>query len=285
MHVEPVQGRGRAHPDHRRRAGPGARPSDAWAGTAPCCRPGLSPRPIVRIGWSHPHTQIRRIREGGLFSTARTVTDALLDNRAPDRGPDWGYRITFIADRGTEPTLVGRTQPAIQQAIALRGRFGFTTMRTLVGRNNLGDVEFLRPTNAAPNDIVVRQSLWFIKGTILTATGNVAPMPYTPFSTCRSTLPLGNTPGLRGGTQVRRYRRLLTVTNGGFSHRRCPSRRVVWLVTTSSVVSRQKAGEGTPSHVVNIAPRLAPAARLVPRAYTIRGACQPPYEASRTSPG
>jgi hypothetical protein len=139
----------------------------------------FSPRPIVRVGWSQPHTRVRRVRQRGLFSTARTVTDALLGNRAPNRGPDWGYRINFIADRGTEPTLVGRTQPAIRRAIALRVSFGFSTMRTLVGRNNLGDVEFLRPANAAPDDIVVRQSLWSIKGTIVTATGNVAPMPYT----------------------------------------------------------------------------------------------------------
>ena len=57
--------------------------------------------------------------------------------------PDWGYRIDFQPDVGTVAPAGSRSVALHQTAIKLRAESGWSFMRCIVGRNNLGDLEFV----------------------------------------------------------------------------------------------------------------------------------------------
>jgi hypothetical protein len=96
------------------------------------------------------------------------------------RPPEWRYRVDFQSDAGAGFRLGGRTSGVHQEAMRLRAEYGWSFMHCIVGRNNLGDVEFLptEGTRTGSPSYVVRQSLWFDKTSIRSG-GEPARMPYT----------------------------------------------------------------------------------------------------------
>ena len=93
--------------------------------------------------------------------------------------PDWAYTVDFGSDRRAGAPVSGRSDPEHERAAALRGQHSWAFMTVLVGRNNIGDVEFLAPgPDGTPG--VVRQSLWFDKSSIR-AGDEPERLPYTVY--------------------------------------------------------------------------------------------------------
>jgi hypothetical protein len=96
--------------------------------------------------------------------------------------PEWRYQVDFHADAGVEPLVPGRSGALHQRALELRALNRWSFMHTIVGRNNLGDVEFLPGEGGeegmAPD--LVRQSLWFDKTSIRSG-GEPDRLPYTVY--------------------------------------------------------------------------------------------------------
>jgi hypothetical protein len=67
-----------------------------------------------------------------------------------------------------------------QHALALRAASGWSFMNCIVGRNNLGDLEFLHSTQRSATPDVVQQSLWFDKTSIRSGAEPVR-LPYTVY--------------------------------------------------------------------------------------------------------
>jgi hypothetical protein len=135
------------------------------------------------LGWSgdngaapHRWPRLRRARSAPLVlpeplaSARRRRTDE----------PDWGYRVEFLPDRGVVPPVPSRSAPLHDHALALRATSGWSFMNCIVGRNNLGDLEFLRSTRTCATPDVVQQSLWFDK-TSIRASGEPVRLPYTVY--------------------------------------------------------------------------------------------------------
>jgi hypothetical protein len=101
----------------------------------------------------------------------------------PDRlgEPAWCYTVDF-GSQATAPGVAadrGRSAPEHERARLLREQTGWALMECVVGRNNLGDIEFL-PAGAGGPAAVVRQSLWFDK-TSIRAGGEPERLPYTVY--------------------------------------------------------------------------------------------------------
>src|SRR4029453_13882916 len=82
--------------------------------------------------------------------------------------PEWRYQVDFQAARGVGPLVPGRSGAFHHRALRLRAENRWPFMHTIVGRNNLGDVEFLPGVGGRPGmePALVRQSLWFDKTSI-----------------------------------------------------------------------------------------------------------------------
>jgi hypothetical protein len=133
------------------------------------------------LGWS-AHTRARRrwLPSKQTRSTPLILPEPLASTRRPPTEPDWRYRINFVHDVG-EPPVPSRSTPLHQKALQLRAQSGWSFMQSIVGRNNLGDLEFLRD-NASSDDgaDLVQQSLWFDK-TSIRAGDEPARLPYTVY--------------------------------------------------------------------------------------------------------
>jgi len=87
------------------------------------------------------------------------------------------YTVDFGSDPRLDGPVPGRSHAEHDRAVALRDRHSWAFMNCVVGRNNLGDVEFLAPgPDGAPG--VLRQSLWFDKTSIRSG-GEPERLPYT----------------------------------------------------------------------------------------------------------
>jgi hypothetical protein len=161
-----------------------------------------TPPSVSFVGWSlDPHPRGRRhwkwvgrrrprrtpyVLPASLVAAHRTLTAA----------PEWGYRLDFQADAGTEPLVPGRSGAFHHRALALRAENRWSFMHTIVGRNNLGDVEFLPGVGGEPGMApdLVRQSLWFDK-TSIRAGGEPERLPYTVYDLPLHPPPPGGQPG------------------------------------------------------------------------------------------
>ncbi|HYN17266.1 MAG TPA: hypothetical protein VEY96_04160, partial [Actinomycetes bacterium] len=105
------------------------------------------PPSVSFVGWPHdPHPRGRRRWWLGRRRSRRTpyVLPARLAAAHRLTGePQWGYEVDFQADAGAEPLVPGRSSPAHLRALRLRAENRWSFMHTIVGRNNLGDIEFL----------------------------------------------------------------------------------------------------------------------------------------------
>jgi hypothetical protein len=134
------------------------------------------------LGWSvddgatpHRWPRPRRARSAPLV-----LPEPLASARRRRAEPDWGYRVEFLPDRGVVPPVPSRSAPVHQHALALRSASGWSFMNCIVGRNNLGDLEFLHSTQSRATPDVVQQSLWFDKTSIRTG-GEPVRLPYTVY--------------------------------------------------------------------------------------------------------
>jgi hypothetical protein len=143
-----------------------------------------TPPSVSFLGWSSdPHRRGRRRWRLGRRRSRRVpyVLPAPLAHAhrlaAP---PEWGYQIDFQADAGTEPLVPGRSGAFHDRALALRAENRWSFMHCIVGRNNLGDIEFLPGVGGAPGmePDLVRQSLWFDKTSIRSGS-EPERLPYT----------------------------------------------------------------------------------------------------------
>jgi hypothetical protein len=110
--------------------------------------------------------------------------------------PDTVCAAGFQADAGAEPLIPSRSGAFHHRALQLRAEHRWSFMHTVVGRNNLGDIEFLPGAGGEPSMApdLVRQSLWFGK-TSIRAGSEPERLPYTVYD-----LPLAPPPpdGLPG---------------------------------------------------------------------------------------
>jgi PhoD-like phosphatase len=143
-----------------------------------------TPPSLTFLGWSTADLHARRLplRGRGLPRTSPVVLPSPL--AAAHRilaAPEWRYRVDFQADVDAEPHAPGRVGEAHRRARELRAEHRWSLMHTVVGRNNLGDIEFLA-TGGEPGTTpgVVRQSLWFDKTSIRSGT-EPDRLPYTVY--------------------------------------------------------------------------------------------------------
>jgi hypothetical protein len=135
------------------------------------------------VGWSVDHGAAPRrlLRWRRARSTPLVLPEPLASVRRRRRAePDWRYRVQFLPDLGVEPPVPGRSAPLHQRAIELRAESGWSFMRCIVGRNNLGDVEFLATSRTSQIPDLLQQSLWFDK-TSIRAGGQPVRLPYTAY--------------------------------------------------------------------------------------------------------
>jgi hypothetical protein len=143
-----------------------------------------TPPSVSYLGWSRdPHPRGRRRWWLGRRRSRRTPYVLPAPLAAAHRSatdPEWSYQIDFQADAGLEPLVPGRSGSFHQRALALRAENRFSFMHTIVGRNNLGDIEFLPGAGGRPGTSpdVVRQSLWFDKTSIRSGS-EPERLPYT----------------------------------------------------------------------------------------------------------
>jgi hypothetical protein len=144
-----------------------------------------TPPSLSFVGWPHdPHPRGRR-RWWWLGRRRSRRTPYVLPaplaaaHRLPTE-PHWGYQVDFQADAGVEPLVPGRSGAFHHRALQLRAENRWSFMHTIVGRNNLGDVEFLPGVGGRPGMApdLVRQSLWFDKTSIRSG-GEPERLPYT----------------------------------------------------------------------------------------------------------
>jgi len=153
-----------------------------------------TPPSVSFVGWPHdPHPRGRRRWWLGRRRSRRTpyvLPARLAGAHRLASEPEWGYAVNFQADAGTEPLVGGRSGAAHQRALRLRAENRWSFMYTIVGRNNLGDIEFLPGVGGAPGMApdLVRQSLWFDKTSIRTGP-EPERLPYTVYD-----LPLAPAP-------------------------------------------------------------------------------------------
>jgi hypothetical protein len=135
-----------------------------------------TPPSLSWLGWPASRRRWGRSR-GDPLVLARTLAGL------PDRlgEPAWSYTVDF----GTQATVPGgaadrgRSAAEHERARLLREQNDWSVMACVVGRNNLGDVEFLPPAGGGP-PAFVRQSLWFDK-TSIRAGGEPERLPYTVY--------------------------------------------------------------------------------------------------------
>jgi hypothetical protein len=150
-----------------------------------------TPPSVSFVGWSSdPHPRSRRWwgpRRKRSHGTPYVLPSPLAAAHHLVGEPEWRYQIDFQADAGTEPLRPGRSGAFHRRALALRAENRWSFMHTIVGRNNLGDIEFLPGEGGEPNMApdLVRQSLWFDKTSIRSG-GEPERLPYTVYD-----LPLG----------------------------------------------------------------------------------------------
>jgi hypothetical protein len=145
-----------------------------------------TPPSLSFVGWSSdPHARGRRPWWPGRRRRRRTpyvLPSALTAAHRLAAEPEWRYQVDFHADAGVEPLVPGRSGALHQRALELRALNRWSFMHTIVGRNNLGDVEFLPGEGGeegmAPD--LVRQSLWFDKTSIRSG-GEPDRLPYTVY--------------------------------------------------------------------------------------------------------
>jgi hypothetical protein len=134
------------------------------------------------LGWSVDQRARRRrwLRWRRARSTPLVLPEPLVSaRRRPE--PDWRYRVEFVPDVGGESPVPSRSAPMHQKAIDLRAKSGWSFMNCIVGRNNLGDLEFLASGGSpAERPDLVQQSLWFDK-TSIRAGGEPVRLPYTVY--------------------------------------------------------------------------------------------------------
>jgi hypothetical protein len=96
--------------------------------------------------------------------------------------PAWRYRVNFQAGVGGHPSILGRSSADHERALRLRVAYGWSLMNYIVGRNNLGDVEFLHTASSQHDAVpgIARQSLWFDKTSIRVGHEAVR-LPYTMY--------------------------------------------------------------------------------------------------------
>jgi hypothetical protein len=150
-----------------------------------------TPPSVSFVGWSSdPHPRGRRRWWLGRRRSRRVPYVLPAPLAAAHRlavEPEWGYQVDFQADAGGEPLVPGRSGALQQRALRLRAENRWSLMHTIVGRNNLGDVEFLPGVGGRPGMApdLVRQSLWFDKTSIRWGS-EPERLPYTVYD-----LPLG----------------------------------------------------------------------------------------------
>jgi hypothetical protein len=151
-----------------------------------------TPPSVSFVGWSSDPHQRRRHWWGTRRRLSPQVPYVLPARLAGAHHhlagePEWGYEVDFHADAGAEPLRPGRSSAFQRRALALRAEHGWSFMNMIVGRNNLGDVEFLPGEGGEPGTApdLVRQSLWFDKTSIRSG-GEPERLPYTVYD-----LPLG----------------------------------------------------------------------------------------------
>jgi hypothetical protein len=88
--------------------------------------------------------------------------------------------VDFHADPGRDSSVSGRSGEFHWRARQLRIQAGWSLMHCIVGRNNLGDIEFLPGPGGGDVPGLVRQSLWFDK-TSIAADGEPERLPYTTY--------------------------------------------------------------------------------------------------------
>jgi hypothetical protein len=133
------------------------------------------------LGWSaHNRAPRRWVPWKQTRSTPRILPEALASTRRRLNEPDWRYRLDFVHDVG-EPPVPSRSTPLHQEALQLRDESGWSFMQWIVGRNNIGDLEFL-PDNTSSGEgaDLVQQSLWFDK-TSIRAGDEPVRLPYTVY--------------------------------------------------------------------------------------------------------
>jgi len=158
------------------------------------------PPSVSYLGWSRdPHPRGRRRSRLGRrrFLPVPYVLPAPLAaaHRLP-APPEWGYQIDFQADAGAEPLVPGRSGAFHHRALALRAENRWSFMYCVVGRNNLGDIEFLPGVGGEPGMAadLVRQSLWFDKTSIRSGS-EPERLPYTVYDLPLAPPPPGGQPG------------------------------------------------------------------------------------------
>jgi hypothetical protein len=135
------------------------------------------------LGWSVDQSTPRRrwLRWRRERSTPLVLPEPLASARRRRAEPDWRYRVEFVPDVGGQPPVPSRSAPLHEKAIDLRAKSGWSFMNCIVGRNNLGDLEFLT-SGGSPvgRPDLVQQSLWFDK-TSIRAGGEPVRLPYTVY--------------------------------------------------------------------------------------------------------
>jgi hypothetical protein len=152
------------------------------------------PPSVSYLGWSsdpHPRGRRRwRLRRRRFLPVPYVLPAKVAAAHRLPLPPEWGYQVDFQADAGSEPLVPGRSGPAHQRALRLRAENRWSFMHTVVGRNNLGDIEFLPGVGGEPGMApdLVRQSLWFDKTSIRSG-AEPERLPYTVYD-----LPLAPAP-------------------------------------------------------------------------------------------
>jgi hypothetical protein len=140
-----------------------------------------SPPSVTFLGWSSdPRVRWLRLPHWRRARSTPTVLPVPIGDRVV-KDPEWCYRVDFQADTGVHLHQQGRSAALHRTALGLRARHGWSFMHTIVGRNNLGDVEFLTAASRESDTAdIVRQSLWFDKTSIFSGT-EPARLPYTVY--------------------------------------------------------------------------------------------------------
>jgi hypothetical protein len=138
-----------------------------------------NPPPVAFVGWStDPRVRWLQLRHRRR-AYAPLVLPSPIGHRVV-RAPEWGYHIDFRGDLEAPPAVLGRSVDSHHRARRLRAQHGWSFMHVIVGRNNIGDVEFLHsdPDEPRGGPDLVRQSLWFDKTSIRFG-GEPERLPYT----------------------------------------------------------------------------------------------------------